>query len=78
MVLFAGNTFGWALGPPSQPRQFAPFHANMVGITNLMASRSSEIVNHSLAASLTSPIFSLGEYFFNTDSLWYCRVLAGV
>lgn len=29
------------------------------------------ILNHSLAASLTSPIFNLGEYFFSTDSLWY-------
>lgn len=26
---------------------------------------------YSFAASLTSPIFSLGAYFFRTDSLWY-------
>lgn len=27
--------------------------------------------SHSFAASLTSPIFNLGEYFFSTFSLWY-------
>lgn len=27
--------------------------------------------NHSLAASLTSPTFNLGVYFFSTFSLWY-------
>lgn len=29
---------------------------------------------HSLAASLTSPTFNLGVYFFNTFSLWYCII----
>lgn len=29
------------------------------------------VLVYNLAASLTSPIFSFGEYFFNTDSLWY-------
>lgn len=29
--------------------------------------------NHSFAASLTSPIFNFGEYFFSTFSLWYWR-----
>lgn len=30
-----------------------------------------QYINHSFAASFTSPIFNLGEYFFNTPSLWY-------
>lgn len=40
-------------------------------IYHLLARISILYVGHSFAASLTSPIFSLGAYFFRTDSLWY-------